>query len=351
MNPLISVIIPVYNAEKYIKKCLDSLVNQTIYDIEIICVNDGSTDSSLSVVEEYANRDKRIVVINQENMGVSVARNTGLEFVHGQYYMFVDSDDWIDFGTCSELYLLAKKNDADCVMCAYMKEFSDHSVMSPIFERDLIIWTEDEVRKKFHRRLFGPIGEELTHPEFGDILISPCMQLFKTEKFVNIRFYDIRDIGTFEDGLYQIDVYGNCNKFVYINKPFYHYRKTNDSSITTAYKSKLVSLWKKLFSIMESIVEKEQFDEYYFEALDNRVCLSMIGLGLNQIRSGQGVVSDAREIDKILKSSRYKKAFDKLEMKWFPIHWKIFFTLCKLKLSLFLVFLLNIMEFLRTRVK
>ena len=98
----VSIIVPIYNVEKYLKRCLDSLVNQTLNDIEIICINDGSTDDSLDILNEYAKRDERIVVINQENSGQSVARNRGIDVAKGEYVGFVDSDDWVseDYFEC-----------------------------------------------------------------------------------------------------------------------------------------------------------------------------------------------------------------------------------------------------------
>ena len=100
----ISIIVPVYNTEPYLEQCLDSIINQTLEDIEIICVNDGSTDNSLSVLEEYASKDNRIKIINQENEGPGFARNNGLKSVNGEYVLFVDSDDWIELNTCEALY-------------------------------------------------------------------------------------------------------------------------------------------------------------------------------------------------------------------------------------------------------
>ena len=93
---LVSVIIPVYNLEKYLKQCLESVVSQTLKDIEILCVNDGSTDSSLEILEEYASRDTRIRIINQENHGAGNARNTGLNIAAGEYLYFLDGDDYIE---------------------------------------------------------------------------------------------------------------------------------------------------------------------------------------------------------------------------------------------------------------
>ena len=94
--PKISVIVPVYKVEKFLPKCLESLINQTLKDIEIICINDGSPDNSLKILEEYAKKDSRIKIINQKNAGPSVARNNGMSAASGEYIGFVDSDDWID---------------------------------------------------------------------------------------------------------------------------------------------------------------------------------------------------------------------------------------------------------------
>ena len=97
---LISIIVPVYNVEKYLEQCLESLLNQTYKNIEIIVVNDGSTDQSLDILKKYSFKDNRIKLYSQKNQGISAARNTALEHINGKYVMFVDSDDWIEINTC-----------------------------------------------------------------------------------------------------------------------------------------------------------------------------------------------------------------------------------------------------------
>ncbi|MDR1245259.1 MAG: glycosyltransferase [Endomicrobium sp.] len=115
-SPKISVIIPVYNTEKYLRQCLDSVVNQTLKDIEIICINDGSTDNSLKILNEYASSDNRIKLINLiANKGVSFARNFGIRLSKGRYIGFVDSDDWIDLSFYENLYLTTKRQDSDII--------------------------------------------------------------------------------------------------------------------------------------------------------------------------------------------------------------------------------------------
>ena len=109
----VSVIVPAYNVEKYLAECLDSLINQTLEDIEIIVINDGSTDCTLQILEEYAAKDRRIKIINQENAGQSVARNRGIDAAVGEYVAFVDADDWVDLDFFRKLYDAAKKENAD----------------------------------------------------------------------------------------------------------------------------------------------------------------------------------------------------------------------------------------------
>lgn len=111
--PKVSVIIPVYNVEEYLRQCLDSVVNQTLQDIEIICIDDGSTDSSLAILEEYASRDDRIKILKQQNQYAGVARNNGIKVATGEYLHFLDSDDWIENNTYEKLYNLICKKQCD----------------------------------------------------------------------------------------------------------------------------------------------------------------------------------------------------------------------------------------------
>ena len=125
LNALVSIIIPVYNAEKYLQQCLDSVVNQTYRNLEIICVNDGSLDASPEILGQYAAMDSRIKVISQENMGISGARNTGIYAVSGAFIMFVDADDWLDLNTCETALRHAQNHNADLVLWPYVKEYEN----------------------------------------------------------------------------------------------------------------------------------------------------------------------------------------------------------------------------------
>ena len=325
-NVKISVIIPVYNAEEYLTQCLESVSSQTIDSLEIICINDGSTDDSLQILKRYEEKDSRFTVVDIRNSGVSNARNIGLDQAKGEYVTFLDSDDWLDANYCEKLYNIAQKENADIVMCTYCKEYQDRTISAHSLEKDEIVFDKAQILKNIHRRLYGLIDDELEYPEKGDSIVSPCMQLFKIDVAKKARFIDIHEVGTFEDGLYQIDVYQHCNRFAYIDEPLYHYRKTNEQSITTKHKDDLFVRWQRLYDVMEMRIAENGYDDDYKQALNNRICFGVIGLGLNELADkNKNIFKKSKRIKKYLKTERYQAAFKKLKLKRMPLKWKVFF--------------------------
>lgn len=346
----ISIIVPVYNVEKYLPKCLDSLINQTYKNLEIICVNDGSEDSSADILNRYAEQDNRFVIINKENEGVSLARNKALEAVSGEYIMFVDSDDWIDIYTCELAINKALQQKADVVFWTYIREFSNVSLQKNIFDESEIIFEQKEIEDKLYRRAFGLIGKELSHPGNADALCTIWGKLYKTSivRDNKIYFYDIMEIGTYEDGLFNLNIWSFVNKAVYMNVGLYHYRKDNEQSVTTAYKQNLFIQWQRLFSVMNEIIKKNNLDSKFITALQNRICLSIIGLGLN-ILSGGKSIKKIKEIKRIIGCEQYRKAYKQLTLKYFPIHWKLFFFFAKHNMAFSVYIMLKCINMLKGR--
>ena len=130
--PAISVIVPIYNVEPYLSQCLDSIISQTLADIEIICVNDGSTDNSLQILQKYAAQDNRIKIINQPNQGLSAARNSGIDVATGEFIGFVDSDDYIAPDFYETLYTVAKKYKANIAASNIIKFNQKQPVFYPL---------------------------------------------------------------------------------------------------------------------------------------------------------------------------------------------------------------------------
>jgi len=142
LSPLISIIVPVYNVEKYIRRCLDSIKDQTLTDFECILIDDGSPDNSPAICDEYANADSRFIVIHQKNAGVSAARNAGLDAAKGEWIGFVDSDDWVEKTYVAELRnkILSNETDYDLILFNLVDEFKDNSleVIEPLDEKLLL---------------------------------------------------------------------------------------------------------------------------------------------------------------------------------------------------------------------
>lgn len=220
-TPKITVIIPVYNVEKYLRKCLDSVINQTYTNLEIICVDDGSPDNSGAILDEYSQKDSRIIVIHQENAGVSAARNRGLDIATGEYIAFVDSDDWLE-PQCYELAVaeFLKDNNIDLV-------YFGANVFN---ERNNLSQKEFEVQKKW----FSPFYKgkyELSNKLMSHFIGAVWSWLFKKSIIdeYNIRFSNYK---LSEDSLFLM-YYLNGVKFIlYIDKCLYNYVLRDASALT-----------------------------------------------------------------------------------------------------------------------
>lgn len=328
----ISIILPCYNTKLYIKQCLQSLTKQTLKDIEIICIDGSSEDGTFEILEQFENNDSRIKVYSKKNEGVSLSRNYGMSKAQGKYLMFVDADDWIDKDTCEIVFQKAEEQQADLVMWSYVREFKENSLPKDIFKEDEKIFERNQI-KQLHRRFFGLVEEELAQVESADALCPVWGKLYKRNIIEEhkIRFTDIRRIGTYEDGLFNLEVFEHLYKVIYLQKYFYHYRKYNENSITSQYKENLFQQWNQLYDILFQYIKDKNLDSSYVQAVNNRICLGILGQGLNLMESNKQ--HKRKEIKKMLSSKRYRKAYQKFELKYFPIHWKIFYGCAKYNVS------------------
>lgn len=334
-QPLISVIIPVYNAERYLAQCLNSVINQTYTNLEIICVNDGSKDDSLKLLQKYARNDPRVQILDKENAGVSSARNDALKLASGDYIMFVDSDDWVERNTCETAFHAMHTYSSDIVMWSYVSETETRSFPKVIFP-ETTVFEKEEVRTKLHRRFVGAIGEELSHPELADSLCPVWGKLYKRPLIEKsgARFVDLTEIGTYEDGFFNLEVFGEVNRAVYLAEHLYHYRRNTSASVTSGYNPRLFDQWQKLYDRMESYIRANHLGETYQAALENRIALGILGLGLNVTASPQPITGKVKDIHTIISQERYRKAYKALSLHDFPVHWKVFYGCAKVRLSL-----------------
>lgn len=347
-NPRVSIIVPIYNVKRYVRKCITSIQNQSYENLEIILVDDGSSDGSSAICDEFQKIDGRVLVIHKENGGASSARKSGLELASGEYIMFVDGDDWIDDKTVQSCVESVKENQSDCILFSYVKEYGNRSIPNNVFKNDFH-YKSTLIKNKIHRRLIGPLKEELKHPERIDNLSSVCMKLYKNNIARKGMIVDEKIVGTSEDTIFNIYALSECKDITYINQCFYHYRKTNEESITSQYKEKLPEKWNVLYKmIKEYIIENDNNSEYK-KAFYNRIACGMIGLGLNEINSNNSIVKKVINIRIIIKQSLYQKAFKQLDVSYCPFHWKIFFLFCKWKAAFCVTLLLQLMNTLRSK--
>ena len=343
---LISIIIPVYNTEQYLDMCLTSVCNQTYTNLEIIVVNDGSSDCSLDIINKYAEQDSRIIVINKKNQGLSSARNSGLERANGEYIIFLDSDDWIENNCCEVAFLEAENSKVDVVFWAYAREYAKKSKITLLFDDIPLRWNNQNI-KKLYKRMIGLTGEELKQPQKIDALITAWGKLYNKSIIGDIRFVGTNIIGT-EDALFNIQVFGNVKSATYLPKAMSHYRKNNMNSLTHYYKKNLVSQWIELYKRIKMHLDKNSVDEEYYHALSNRICLGLIGLGMNLAEdTNMSFIEKQRELKNILILPHYQKALAELEIRYMPIRWKIFFGLAKNRYSTLLYSMLCAMNYLR----
>lgn len=237
-KPRVSVIIPAYNVEKYIEKSVSSLRNQTLTDIEIILVDDSSTDSTLEICNRMAEEDPRIKVIHKENEGAGLARNAALEIATGEYIGFIDSDDFVEPDMLETLCKKAEEYGSDLVMSGVI--FVDGNIFSSkgertiknYFEEDTHFETEEEL-KKLRMGIIGSTPNDADDSRYG---MSIWKNLFKNEiiRENNITFESEREKLS-EDALFMVDYISHIKKATGIPQAFYNYYR-NEASISKSYK-------------------------------------------------------------------------------------------------------------------
>lgn len=217
MDEKISVIIPVYNVEKYLRNCVDSIINQTYINLEIILVNDGSTDGSLSIIEEYKDKDERIKVINKVNGGLSSARNAGMEIATGKYISFIDSDDWIELDMYEVLINNITEYNGEIAIISTKTVDEDGNILeqnTDLIDTDIKIFNKQEIISRYLLGSWIPAWDKLYKRELFDQIMFPVGKIN-------------------EDEAIMLKVFNQVNRVVVSKKAMYNYLK-RPMSITTS---------------------------------------------------------------------------------------------------------------------
>ena len=265
--PLVSVIIPIYNAEKYMNRCIDAVLNQKYKNIEVILINDGSVDSSKKICQKYCEKDNRVICISKNNEGVSKARNAGIKIATGKYLCFIDADDWIDIEYVEEYVLCAEDRDADLVIGSYISEYNDYKVEK----------VKDE---KYHKKLLSQNEalKKILSPKGINGTVWAKMFERKIVNEHNLQFET--DIRVGEDLLFVFRYIKYFKTIISDPKKMYHYLIHSGSALHSEIQSvedkrfDIVKVWETIIgeSIDLDLSVKEMIISIYVRELSEAYC-------------------------------------------------------------------------------
>lgn len=297
----VSILIPVYNTEKYLRKCLDSVVNQSLQDIEIIITNDGSKDGSQNIIEEYANKDKRIKYSIQENRGLGATRNKGLELAKGEYIAFLDSDDWVDKNYYRTMYEMAIKENSDLVISSYCIE-------NNYVNKSKRIKCEYKNKEEYFNDLLkGKVAGFSWNKLYKKSLIKDNKLVFPLRG----------ELENVEDQYFSIRCIYKSNKVSFVNSEDIHYR-INNNSIVRKYQNNLandiINLYNKNFILLKN-------NKNYIKNINQNFVINIINIINNEFKitckkSFKEKLSLIQEIGKNDKLKNCILEFDEKELRF-----------------------------------
>lgn len=313
----ISIIVPVYNMEKYLEKSLSSIIHQTMSDIEIVVVDDGSKDNSEAVYRKFAESDSRIKTIKKENAGVSEARNTGIDNANGEFLMFADPDDWMEPNCCEILYKEQEKTNADLVLADVIIVKNGTPITWNIFSEEFTT-SDPQFMKQYQKTCIGysynpKPGVKWKTPGLG----SPWNKLFRhsiiTEN--NLRF-DSYVKGIYDDNLFTLHYLMHTESLSYIQKPVYNYLLLT-GSITRSYKENSLDIsdriYKRINDFIDETGDREFFEDAFYIYVIRRF-LRLLDVYFCAENNPKSNDERYREMKDVLNSEPYRTAFKKVRL-------------------------------------
>lgn len=312
-KPLVSIIIPVYNVEKYLKKCLDSLCGQTLKEIEILLIDDGSTDGSGAILDAYAGRDKRVRVLHKKNAGVAAARNDGIRLAEGEWIAFVDSDDWLEPDMYEKAYQAVKNTDVDILYFDAVKNFAKRTESWSHFDREFVTDEKDVLDAMQRGVLYFPMTPYPTKVPIA----APWDKLFRASLIKEHALCYIEELKTLDDMVFNVYALEYAKKIKYIKEPLYHYRMV-EGSITNAYKKNRAELDRMVFWHLLRFAKEHKKDGAFYQAIYARIIKSFaICFRLCFFHKENRLSFRERKqlIKEVMESEPYCEAFLKAEKK------------------------------------
>ena len=329
VKPRVSIIVPVYNAAPYLNQCISSLTNQTLQEIEIILINDGSTDDSLAVCMALAATDDRIRLIDKPNGGVSEARNDGLRAATGAYVGFVDPDDWVDTDMYERMLATLTAAQAEICLCNYVKETKEGTV-------PVLVKQSGTIEKE---AILGDIvANVIAKPSFKsgetDIMGSVCRLLISRELLERENIWFDKEVAFMEDLLVCVEAFLKCARIAIDSGAYYHYR-VHDSSTVMAYKPKFYQRQKQAFAKLQELLVREGEAAALAPRMANRYIIVALLALANEAHKDNPMPfrEKIRNIDKIVADEELSATLEKIELDTVESRKKLELNLMKKKAS------------------
>lgn len=336
--PKISIIVPVYKiAERYLRQCIESLMKQSLHEIEIILVNDGSPDHCPEICDEYAKKDFRINVIHQKNEGVSVARNAGINWAHGEYVSFVDGDDWCELEMCEKLYAYAKENSSDIVIASYTREQKNSQSFS--WEKNITELSPSQHEWVIQTAIFAQELKAST----AIIFWSVWSKLYRLDFIRQNQLYFFNGIDVFEDDLFNVSAYIKATSIAYLDSPYYHYRINHDNTAMVKYHTNFHAQQQQLIQLLSALIQESSVAEKLYPLVQRRSIHTILHLLPQYFFHPQRNTPFHQtivELRHFLESDFVKKYLEAYDSRYFSIAEKAAIYICKKK-YVFLLYLIS----------
>lgn len=276
-NSILDIVIPAFNAELYIIECVESLIKQYNSKFKIIIIDDGSSDKTSIICDNYCERFGFIEVYHTSNQGLTKAREYGVSKSSAEYITFIDSDDWVDDEYINKIFNYLDGGN-DILIFNYFRNYNNKNFKVVVFkEKESLFYFPDSKDNVFLQMLVGPTLDVKFDVAKLDSLDSVCMKVYKRKLITSDCFVSVNEVGSGEDIIFNLVAFKNAFRFVYIPDCLYYYRKTNEQSLTKTYKDNFLNKWTNLYKLISIHSPNTPFFE---ELLKNRQYLSLLSYGL-----------------------------------------------------------------------
>ena len=327
-NGLISIIVPVYNVEEYLPQCVDSLLQQTYPNVEIILIDDGSSDQSSRICDAYAEKDQRVKVIHQKNQGVSAARNNGIAAATGEWMTFVDADDWLDTDACQRLINETQQQDGcDVVIFSFVKNYEEGEYPNkPLYSDNCVMQTPAEL---------DALRVDVLEKQLDcNVLRLTFSKMIKRALIQGHGIIFNKAVPLCEDLLFWFETFQYARKVVYVNRFFYHYRQSINSA-TYRYRKDVCGEQDRMLSTLKALIDHTPAPEiftrgYYMEVF---YCMQRcITQGFYHVQNPASWLERRRASVRYFRESPYAEALKNIPFSELTRNHKIKYLMMKLRM-------------------